>query len=324
VTTQTAFGIRSYAGEVDLQPICDLTAACEAVDKLDDNPSPTDMRMWIGMPERDVERDTRLWEDESGRLAAFAMLLALPDEQAASAYFYFKIHPDARDTDLAEDVLAWGEGRVREIGVERGLPPVLKPDANEKDNYARDFLESHGYTPVRYFFLMRRPLNEPIPEHQLPEGFTLRHINPESDSDVERWIEMFNLSFIDHWDFHPATIERRRYRMSSPHYHAERDLIAVAPDGTFAGFCLCMINPEDNALKGRNEGWIAVLGTRRGYRKIGLGRAMLLAGLHRLKADGMDTAALGVDAENPTGALGLYESVGFEKSESEIAYRKDL
>src|SRR3712207_8299806 len=53
----------------------------------------------------------------------------------------------------------------------------------------------------------------------------------------------------------------------------------------------------------------------RSYRKIGLGRALLLAGLHRLKADGMETAALGVDAENPTGALGLYESTGFMKSE---------
>jgi mycothiol synthase len=305
-------------------PICDLAAACDVVDKIDDNPTPTEMGLWIGLPERDLARDTRLWEEESGRLAAFAMLLAPPDEQTANGYFYYRIHPDVRDTGLVEDILAWGEGRVREIGAERGLPAVLRPDANEKDPYARGVLESHGYVPVRYFFLMRRPLDAPIPEPQFPEGFTLRHIDPESDSDIEGWVEMFNLSFIDHWDHHPATVERRRYRMSSPHYHAERDLIAVAPDGTFAGFCLCQINPEDNERNGRNEGWIAVLGTRRGYRKIGLGRAMLLAGLHRLKADGVDTAALGVDAENPTGALGLYESTGFVKSESEIAYRKDL
>ena len=38
---------------------------------------------------------------------------------------------------------------------------------------------------------------------------------------------------------------------------------------------------------------------------------MLLAGLHRLKADGMTYARLNVDAENPSGALQLYESVGF-------------
>ncbi len=91
-----------------------------------------------------------------------------------------------------------------------------------------------------------------------------------------------------------------------------------------AGFCFCLIDPEANARNGRNEGWIDMLGTRRGFRKIGLGRAMLLAGLHRLKADGVDTAILGVDAENPSGALGLYESTGFHKVFTTIAYRKDL
>lgn len=54
-----------------------------------------------------------------------------------------------------------------------------------------------------------------------------------------------------------------------------------------------------------------MLGTRRGFRKIGLGRAILLAGLHRLKAEGLETALLGVDTDNPTGATRLHESVGF-------------
>ena len=143
-------------------------------------------------------------------------------------------------------------------------------------------------------------------------------------TDVERWVETFNLSFIDHWGFHPLTVERRRHRLTDPNYRPERDLIAVAPDGTFAAFCHCHIDPADNARYERSEGWIGVLGTRRGYRKIGLGRAMLLAGMRLLKAEGMATAVLGVDAENPTGALRLYESVGFYKAESGIAYCKDL
>jgi ribosomal protein S18 acetylase RimI-like enzyme len=57
---------------------------------------------------------------------------------------------------------------------------------------------------------------------------------------------------------------------------------------------------------------------------MGLGRAMLLAGLHRLKAAGVATAILGVDAENPSGALQLYESVGFHNIRDSISYVKDL
>ncbi|MGL5063733.1 MAG: GNAT family N-acetyltransferase, partial [Microcoleus sp.] len=80
----------------------------------------------------------------------------------------------------------------------------------------------------------------------------------------------------------------------------------------------------ENDRTGRNEGWIGVLGTRRGFRKLGLGRAMLLAGLQRLKAAGVDTAILGVDAENPSGALRLYESTGFRKIRNSISYVKDV
>ncbi|NES22531.1 MAG: GNAT family N-acetyltransferase [Symploca sp. SIO3E6] len=69
-----------------------------------------------------------------------------------------------------------------------------------------------------------------------------------------------------------------------------------------------------------NEGWIDALGTRRGFRKRGLGRAMLLAGMQRLQAAGVDTVRLGVDSENPSGALRLYKSVGFRKVHTHISF----
>jgi len=137
-------------------------------------------------------------------------------------------------------------------------------------------------------------------------------------------VEMFNQSFIDHWNHHDLTVESYRHWRSDPDYRPELDLIAVATDGTFAAFCYCHINPEDNKRKGRNEGWIGVLGTKRGFRKRGLGRAMLLAGMQRLKAAGVDTARLGVDSENPNGAGQLYESVGFRKLYTRIMYVKDV
>lgn len=46
--------------------------------------------------------------------------------------------------------------------------------------------------------------------------------------------------------------------------------------------------------------------------------------MRKLKAEGMAQAVLGVDAQNPTGALGLYESVGFYPAMKGITYSKDL
>jgi ribosomal protein S18 acetylase RimI-like enzyme len=56
----------------------------------------------------------------------------------------------------------------------------------------------------------------------------------------------------------------------------------------------------------------------------GLARALIARSLHLLAAEGLDTAALGVDADNPSGALGLYESFGFAVAERGAAWRKPM
>ncbi len=208
------------------------------------------------------------------------------------------------------------------MGKERGQPAELR-SASRSDKAERlALLEAHGLKVVRYFLRMTRPLDQPIPEPDFPDGFTLRYL--AGTEEAEAWVESFNQSFIDHYNHHDMPVDKRTHWMAEANYKAERDLIAVAADGTFAAFCWCSINPDENRRNGRNEGWIGILGTRRGYRKLGLGRAMLLAGLHRLKADGVETALLGVDADSPTGALRLYESCGFQTRHTFVSYMKEL
>ena len=91
-----------------------------------------------------------------------------------------------------------------------------------------------------------------------------------------------------------------------------------------AGLCLCDVNEEHIARIGRQEGWVDILGVRRPYRRRGLGRALLLAGLHVLKEAGMESTTLGVDAESLTGATRLYESVGFVERKRFVLYRPPL
>ncbi len=322
--TETTYKAHAFRGESDLEPIVELINAADAVDQLQDNTDANKVRNWFEAPGLQPERDIRLWEDGNGRVIAFAMLHVRPDEAYAGGYLNWQAHPEVRESGIEDDLFAWVEERAREGGHEHGLPADVRPFTSQADTYMNPQLEKHGFQVVRYFFQMRRPLKDgdPIPEPQFPEGYTLRHV--ANDADVEKWVEMFNLSFIDHWDFHPATVERRKYRMSATSYRPDRDLVAVAPDGTFAAFCLCTIYDDFNTRNNVSEGWIDVLGTRRGFRKIGLGRAMLLEGLKKLNDNGIADAMLGVDAENPTGALGLYERAGFTRYKTGLAYRKEL
>jgi mycothiol synthase len=312
--------MRTYTGEEDLLPIADLINACDLVDKLNEGTSVAEMRSEIYAPRVDRDRDIRLWEDADGRLIGFASLWIPEPSEKIDGFLWFNILPEARSAGLEPEIIGWGEARMREAGRELGLPVQLRSSAMTPEQTA--VLERHGFEIARYFHRMTRPLDLPIPEPEFPEGFTLRHLKGEEEA--EAWVACFNQSFIDHYNHHAMQVEERKHWMHEEHYRAESDLIATAPDGTFAAVCWCSVNPDENARNGRDEGWIAILGTRRGYRRIGLGRAMLLAGLHRLKAEGMVTAMLGVDADSPTGATRLYESAGFKVLRTSVSYKKGL
>lgn len=313
---------RCYGGERDLDAIAHLINTCEELDRLDEGTSISELQQEFNAPSLDVVRDMRLWEDAEGKLIGFAQLSVSEPGEVIDGWLWFRVHPEARGGDVEAAAIAWGEVRMREVSVMRSSPVKLRSSVRAEDGDRISVLTSCGFKVDRYFFRMARSLSEPIPEPHFPEGFALRQFPGEQDAAA--WVEMFNQSFIDHWNHHDLTVDKFKHELAKPDYRNDLDLIAVADDGTFVSFCYCEICVEECDRTGRNEGWIACLGTRRGFRKMGLGRAMLLAGLHRLKAAGVATAILGVDAQNSSGALHLYESAGFHNIRDSISYVKDV
>lgn len=314
--------MRPYAGEADLPAITGLLNDCDAADHLDDNYAIDDLRLEFADPRLDPANDLRLWEDADGALIAFGQVWIDSDAEAVEGSLYWRVAPAARGGDIEDEIMAWASGRVREQARAEAKAARLRCSTRSEFAYGHSLPQRHGMVVSRHFFQMRRPLDQPIEPATLPAGFVLRHV--ASDADVAAWVEAYNQSFVDHWNFHPITLESHQHWLQHPSYQPAHDLIAVAEDGTIAAFSFCVIDAAENTRNQRNDGWIGILGTRRGYRRQGLGRAMLLAGLHRLKADGVDYARLNVDAENPSGALQLYESVGFGVVHSWHNYVKSL
>ncbi len=316
---------RSFSMDRDLAAVTVLLNTCDAAFDLDDNYSEDDLRLEFSEPRLDKERDMRLWEDASGRLVGFGQVWnpeTVEGNETHDCFAYIRVHPEA-DQSLYDAMLGWAEQRTRDIAGQVGKRPLMRAGAKRGYRQAEDALVRNGYAPTRYFFSMVRDLNQPIPEPVYPAGYTLTHAH--NDDDIIAWIDVFNNSFIDHWNHHPATVEDHlHWCKNDPHYRYELDTRAVAPDGTLAGFCFMAINPESNERNNELVGSINVLGTRRGHRKIGLGKALLLSGMQTLRDAGMQTAKLGVDAENPSGALGLYEANGFTVDMERVSYLKEL
>jgi mycothiol synthase len=113
-----------------------------------------------------------------------------------------------------------------------------------------------------------------------------------------------------------------QYRASSNFQPA---LWVVAWEGSqVAGGILNWIDEAANKQFNHQLGWTDPIFTCQPWRKRGLARALLMRSLQLLKDRGMNQAALGVDTQNPSGALGFYESCGFKMEHLSIIYEKDV
>jgi mycothiol synthase len=280
------------------------------------------------------------FEDPASNPATDSLLALTPDGQAAAigwvfapkeaqdfyiAFLWGCIHPAHRRRGLGEFILTWMEVRGRQILAERptNLPHHLRmfiPDFL-KDRIA--LFEKHGFTPIRYSYRMRRDLSQPIPEVPLPPGLRLEPWRQDLD-DMARMAS--NEAFQDHWGALPTSPETWRLWFTGHAYFRPALSFMVLTDqdpNPVAGFTVNQIKESANQLSGLQEGWIQDLGVRRPWRKQGVASALLCASMRAFRQARLDYAGLGVDAENTTGAVRLYERLGFVQVQRHITYSKD-
>jgi ribosomal protein S18 acetylase RimI-like enzyme len=181
-------------------------------------------------------------------------------------------------------------------------------------------LKKAGYEAVRFGYSMIRPFSEPINITPMPEGLEIRTVQPDQFRQV--W-EADQEAFRDHWGYIEGTeVDYQRW-LKDP--LMDPDFWRVAWDGDqVAGMVLNFLNEKENEEYNRLRGWTEDISVRRPWRRRGLARALLTRSLQMFKDMGMDHAALGVDTENTTGALNLYESVGFVVEKRHATYWKEL
>jgi ribosomal protein S18 acetylase RimI-like enzyme len=201
------------------------------------------------------------------------------------------------------------------------LPRLLRSFIQDTLRDRIERLERHDYRPVRYFYRMRRDLHQPIPDRPLPDSLTLRTFSPELSRPV---LDALNEAFRDHWSFEPVSEEDwQMFFLDRSSFRP--DLTFVAMDGgEVAGLSFNTISPEENTRHGIDEGWVAELAVRRPWRRRGVASALLCETMRAFKAEGLDYATLGVDTENLSGALGLYEGLGFVAVRRFIAFEKRI
>jgi mycothiol synthase len=291
---------RLYETESDLRQMQDLLM--EARSRTDDwRYAHVGELMWgffMVLCHLNPQEQIRLWHDRQGRLVAYAILGEDPsfDCQVLPAYEWCGIEAEA---------LAWAEARIRELrarGAER-LSGQLVSGARQDDANRIAFLEQHGFRYSGKFaeVNMLRPLDEPIPEPTVSPGCQVRALAETGEtSDRAGAVRDVWLP----WTVGHVRDEDYARLMQLPGYDRELDVVAVAPDGLIAAYVNGWPDPVNRI------GDFGPVGARPAYRRQGLTRAVLLEGLRRLKARGMDRVCVSTGVSN-TPALRLYESIGF-------------
>lgn len=178
-----------------------------------------------------------------------------------------------------------------------------------------------GYTPVRHGYSMVRPHLDDLEDAPLPEGLEIRPVLPEHRRKI--W-DAANEAFLDAWGTVDTT-EREYERFLTDRVQSDTSLWQIAWDGDeVAGQVRAFIDDEENARFGRLRGYCENISVRAPWRRRGLARALIAASFPALRARGMAEAALGVDTENVTGALRVYERCGFRPVSRSTTFRKPL
>jgi len=222
---------------------------------------------------------------------------------------------DARGLDaaIADLLVAEGEARAR---AQAAPGAVLRGFASPKDPTA-GALARAGLEPIRSSFQMRIELAREIARPEWPEGVVVRAFRPGED---ERVYEAHQESFEDHWDYRRTPMDEwRRWLRETPRFDPELWFVAEEGD-EIAGVALCAWHWSGDP----QFGWVHVLGVRRPWRRRGLGLALLLHAFADFKARGATRVGLGVDAENTTGAVRLYERAGMTVARRNDTYQKKL
>lgn len=306
---------KTYQGQKDWSAIATLFQACETVDPAINEECFTELQLSLSSPNVNPKEDIRLWEDDQGELLGVAVIEPQTCVHGVDGYLSWYLHPHVSDRNFEPEIMRWAEKRMREIGRQKNRPVQLKAYSLDHQTQQNLLLRSYNFTIDRHFLTMEKPLQTPIELPSLPVGYQLSYL--QNQTQIPAWVELFNESFIDHWDHHELTVEQVQSWHSQPHYQPELDLVAIAPNQTFAAFCSCQ-------LKSAHIGWIEWLGTRRGFRNLGLGRAILLAGLSQLQKSGVTLARLSVDAQSLTGATKLYQSIDFQPVNTCYSWVKPL
>ncbi len=259
------------------------------------------------------DTDARFGWDGS-ELVAFAWLKGMPGQRDShKVWCWGGVRPSHRRQGIGTELFEWMLSRATEIaaGFDASIDTKVQVDAADHQRDLLAVATKAGFEPVRRFLEIARPAGDPVPDLPALPGLELRPWSQELDEETRlAHVE----SFADHWGSEPRTAEEwAQWYTGHRNFRADLSNVALDPaSGQVVAFVLTAAYPQDwDSVP--VEAWLTSIGTRRAWRGKGVARWLIADVLRKIQASdtGFERSILGVDHENPTGALRLYRDLGY-------------
>ena len=236
---------------------------------------------------------------------------------------------------IAGQLYAWAEEQAGEIAFLRDVTATrLDASPFAADTVQQQWLADAGYTKRRSWPQMTRPVaaEEATSLPGPREGVTIRRVETHDNglpvaSDLQLVHEMLEASFEDHFNSYRESFSEflQRLREDPGHRWDHWWLAFVEGDEgqpLAAGAVVSTVLPEN--AQGHEGSYIDYIGVHRHARGRGIAKSLLYTVIADAAQRGRDRVGLEVDADSPTGADGLYRSMGWETDYVIDSWFKDL
>lgn len=301
-----------------------LLDAIEIVEQDDEHSTEADLLDRFDDPYVDMARGSlAAWDGE--RMVGYHWMKART--AAAPGHEFWQlggVDPEYRGRGVGVRLLTWAEQAARPLHEERfpGAPLALVDGCRVGSTASERLFAQLGYEQVRWYRSMvvddLAATAAALPPSPVPDGVEFRVYTEERAADA---LTVRNDAFRDHYGMVPQTPQGWAHFTGGASFRAGISHLAY---DAVSGVPLAIVMCEESSSEAGRDLYVALVGTARAGRKRGIASALLAHVLREGSAAGYDRSSLSVDADSPTGAVGLYERLGYRAEQTWVAQRKQL